>query len=88
MRVSIDQPRRKSYQPKLVANVMAVADSGAQSDVWSLSEFLKHGFSREDLHPVSLNLCAANKSKITIVGAFLVCWRGKVLMDSSYLANL
>ena len=47
-----------------------MTDSGAQSDVWSLTEFLAAGFSRADLHPVSLSMQAANKSSINIEGAF------------------
>ena len=60
----------KSRQSPVVVDINAVTDSGAQSDVWSLDHFLAAGFSRADLHPVSLNLEAANKSKIKIDGAF------------------
>ena len=52
------------------ANVSAIADTGAQSDLWSLDEFVACGFSRDDLHPVSLSLSAANRSPISIDGAF------------------
>ena len=52
------------------AEVSAIADTGAQSDVWSLSDFLACGFLREDLLPVSLGLSAANRSPISIEGAF------------------
>ena len=50
--------------------VTAIADTGAQSDIWSLKEYLAYGFLREDLHPVNLSLLAANRSPITIDGAF------------------
>ena len=50
--------------------VNGLADSGAQSDVWSLDAYLNAGYSRDDLQPVSLNLNAANKSAIHIDGAF------------------
>jgi hypothetical protein len=73
IRVSIDgtaiRPRRLR-QPPCSVEVDAVTDSGAQSDVWSLKQFLAHGFSHDDLHPVSMNLRAANKSRIVIDGAF------------------
>lgn len=48
----------------------AIADTGAQSDLWSLEEFTACGFSRDDLRPVSLSLSAANRSPIAIEGAF------------------
>ncbi|CAB4034007.1 Hypothetical predicted protein, partial [Paramuricea clavata] len=50
--------------------VSAVADTGAQSDLWSLDDFLACGFSRDELRPVSLSLSAANRSPISIEGAF------------------
>ncbi|CAB4035906.1 Hypothetical predicted protein [Paramuricea clavata] len=50
--------------------VSAVADTGAQSDLWSLADFLACGFSRDELRPVSLSLSAANRSPISIEGAF------------------
>ncbi|KXJ11077.1 Retrovirus-related Pol polyprotein from transposon opus [Exaiptasia diaphana] len=52
------------------AEVKAIADTGAQSDIWSLHEFLACGFPREILRPVSLSLSAANRSPIPIEGAF------------------
>ena len=52
------------------AEVSAIADTGAQSDLWSLSDFIASGFSREQLHPISLSLSAANRSPISIEGAF------------------
>ena len=52
------------------AEVSAIADTGAQSDLWSLSDFIACGFSREQLHPISLSLSAANRSPISIEGAF------------------
>ena len=50
--------------------ISAIADTGAQSDLWSLEEFLASGFSRDDLRPVKLSLSAANHSPIAIDGAF------------------
>jgi hypothetical protein len=51
-------------------NISAIADTGAQSDLWSLEVFLACGFSRDDLRPVNLSLSAANRSPISIEGAF------------------
>ena len=52
------------------ADVSAIADTGAQSDLWALSNFLACGFSRDDLHPIKMSLSAANRSPISIEGAF------------------
>lgn len=58
-------------------DVMAVADTGAQSDLWSLQKFLDAGFTMADLSPVSLSLHAANKSPIRIAGAFFAKLQGQ-----------
>ena len=52
------------------AGVTAVADTGAQSDLLSLSDFLACGFPREQLIPVNMDLSAGNRSPISIEGAF------------------
>ena len=52
------------------ADVTAIADTGAQSDLWSFEDFLARGFTRTDLHPIRLSLSAANRSPISIEGAF------------------
>ena len=52
------------------ADVSAIADTGAQSDLWSFADFLASGFTRADLHPIHLSLSAANRSPISIEGAF------------------
>ena len=54
----------------VTADVSAVADSGAQSDLWSLKDYLAHGFSRDNLVPVALSLSAANRSPIAYASAF------------------
>jgi len=66
------------------ADVTAIADTGAQSDLWSFADFLAHGFTRADLHPIRLSLSAANRSPIWIEGAFFaklttLSPKGKVL---------
>jgi len=58
-------------------SVTAVADSGAQSNLWSLNQFLDAGFTKADLSPVSLSLSAANKSPIKIEGAFFAKLTGR-----------
>ena len=56
--------------PLPLADVSAIVDTGAQSDLWALSDFLACGFSRAHLHPIRLSLSAANCSPIAIDGAF------------------
>jgi len=62
--------------PSRRIEVTAVADSGAQSNLWSLDAFLNAGFKMSDLSQVTLSLNAANKSPIRIVGAFLAIFKG------------
>ncbi|PFX33128.1 hypothetical protein AWC38_SpisGene1978 [Stylophora pistillata] len=52
------------------AEVSAIDDTDTQTDLWSLSDFIACGFSRDQLHPISLSLSAANRSPISIEGAF------------------
>ena len=56
--------------PLPLADVSAIVDTGAQSDLWAFSEFLTCGFSRDHLHPIRMSLSAANRSPIAIEGAF------------------
>ena len=53
-------------------NLSAIADSGAQTCLWSSSEFYAAGFSDSDLLPVQMDLMAANKSPIPIKGSILL----------------
>ena len=69
-------PRKRSTPHGLKAEVTALADSGAQSNLWSLKEYIKAGFARKDLLPVTLPLKAANSSRITIAGAFFATIAG------------
>lgn len=64
-------PRRRSS-----VEINAVTDSGAQSDVWSLDQFLAQGFQKSDLQPSSLELEAANRTQIRISGVFF-CGSGR-----------
>ena len=58
-------------------NVVAIADTGAQSDILSLDQFIAAGFNTNDLSDVSLNLQAANRSPIRIDGAFRATLDGR-----------
>ena len=58
-------------------DIDAVVDSGAQSDLLSLSSFLSAGFKQADLCPVTLNVSAANRSPIQIEGAFFARISGR-----------
>ncbi|XP_066936345.1 uncharacterized protein [Clytia hemisphaerica] len=53
-------------------NVEVATDTGAQSCLWDLQNFLKCGFKETDLIPVRHKLLAANKEKIPVVGAILL----------------
>ena len=68
--ISMDQAWcRSKHPPPIAKNVVAIADTGAQTNVWSLREFLAAGFERSILLPAP-NLVAANHSRISIDGAF------------------
>ena len=56
--------------------ITAMADSGAQSCLWSMDGFRAAGFSNEYLIPVNMDLVAANKSPISIEGAALLRLQG------------
>ena len=48
-----------------------IADTGAQSNVWGMKDYLEAGFTQSNLQTVKLNLTAANKESIPISGGFL-----------------
>ena len=52
-------------------NLCVVADSGAQSCLWSRAEFHKFGFSAGELIPVRHTMKSANRTLITIDGAII-----------------
>ena len=58
-------------------SIDTVTDSGAQSCLWSRSEFLANGFSMKDLIPVRHSMRTANRAPITIDGAILLRLSGK-----------
>ena len=48
--------------------IMAVADSGAMSNLWGMHQYLDSEFIKDDLRTASLEIRAANKNKMNIVG--------------------
>ena len=56
---------------------MAVADSGAMSNLWSLKQYLACGFKREDLKTASLEIRAANTNRLNIIGEFEATVQGQ-----------
>lgn len=50
--------------------IQGIADTGAQSNLWGLQDFIKAGFSQSELKPVQLDVRAANRNPIKIIGAF------------------
>ena len=60
--ISVDRAQARGESTLISAtNVTAIADTGAQVNVWSLGKFLQYGFSRDILTPAP-NLVAANHS--------------------------
>lgn len=56
--------------------IEVITDTGAQSCLWGLQNFLRCGFKQPDLLPVKHELYAANKEKIPILGAILLSMSG------------
>ena len=54
-----------------VVPVRAIADTGAQSNIWGIEGFLKAGFDTTILKRSNLNITAANKESLPITGSFL-----------------
>ena len=59
------------------ATVEAIADTGAQSNVWGLQDFKNAGFAVKDLHPSTLKIRAANTNPMTIIGQFQAILTGQ-----------
>ena len=68
-----------SPRDKVMAGVsiMAVADSGAMSNLWGMRQYLESGFRKQDLRTASLEITAANKNKMNIVGVFEATIQGQ-----------
>ena len=65
--ISIDRAQAHGESTSVRA---AIAETGAQVNVWSLDKFVKYGFPHDILTPAS-NLVAANHSSISIEGRSL-----------------
>ena len=62
--------------PQIEGDINVVADSGAQSCLWSRMEFLDHGYQMKDLIPVKHSMKAANSAPIHIDGAIILRLEG------------
>ena len=56
--------------------VEAIADTGAQSNVWGLDDFQKAGFTLNDLQPTSMKIRAANSNPMVVEGHFIGVFKG------------
>ena len=70
------QAFRRSCPTVAQTAITAMADTGGQSCLWSMTGFLAAGFTPSDLIPVSIDLVAANKSPIKIAGANILRLHG------------
>ena len=74
--ISVDcAPAHGESTSFLAANVTAIAETGAQVNVWSLDEFLHYGFPRDILTTVP-NLVASNHFSISIAGMIFAIIQG------------
>ena len=62
---------------KFVAKIEAIADTGAQPNLFGYADFLKAGFFKSVLSPVSSQFCAANENPLHVVGAFRGVFSGR-----------
>ena len=53
--------------------INVVTDTGAQSCLWDLSSYLKHGFKKSNFIPVKRKMVVANREQIKITGARNSC---------------
>ena len=73
---------RTNYAPTYARNVPAIAETGTQTNVWSLQDFLAAGFKRDILFSEP-DFVAANHSGIKIVGAFFAVTKGTSHLSST-----
>ena len=52
--------------------INVVTDTGAQSCLWDLSSYLKHGFKKSNLIPNKRKMVAANREQIKITAAIFM----------------
>ena len=56
--------------------MVGIADTGAQSNIWGMSDFLSAGFSKCDLQSTHMSITAANNEPLPIAGGFLAYIEG------------
>ena len=56
--------------------VSALADTGAQSNLWEWKDFQDAGFGKKYLLPVLITILAASKVLVNILGAFKATFKG------------
>ena len=96
LKVSVDPSDYQAINhpiPRITpCEVCVVTDTGAQSCLWGLSDFLRCGFKEADLIPVKHTLYAAKKEKIDVVGAILIRLSGTdssgELKSAAIMANV
>ena len=60
------------------AMITAIADTGAQSNLLGFQDYIDCGFQEADLQKVTtLNICAANKQRLNVIGRFDARLEGK-----------
>jgi hypothetical protein len=86
--IDADDYHQVNRQPPCVrpSKVTVVTDTGAQSCLWGMSDFLRCGFSPSHLMPVKHTLYAANKEKIDVSGAILLRLSGKDANQATHSA--
>ena len=62
---------------QVTTEIQAIADTGAQSNLWGYNDFLSAGFDRSVLIPVKSHFYAADKNPIRVVGAFGGIFEGR-----------
>ena len=67
--------------------VNVVTDTGAQSCLWDLSSYLKHGFKKSNLIPVKRKMVAANREQIKITGAIFMELRANDVKGKLHVAK-
>ena len=74
--------------PQIKRDENVVADSGAQSCLWSRGIFLNHGYRMSDLIPVKHSMKAANSAPISIDGAIILKLEGYGLNNEKISASV
>ena len=67
--------------------INVVTDTGAQSCLWDLNSYLKHGFKKSSLIPVKRKMLAANREQIKITGAIFMELMAKDVQGKVHVAK-